>query len=333
MAEDTSGEKKRLRWGFLSTARINRALIGPLASSPRNELLAVASRSIERARAYALEWNIPRAYGSYEELLEDPNIDVVYISLPNGLHASWTIRAVNAGKHVLCEKPLAIRVSEVDAIIEARDRTGRVVAEAFMYRHHPQTDLVKEILDRGEIGNVHLIRGSFAFYLSRSSDVRLDASLGGGSLWDVGCYPVNFTRFLLGREPDEVFGWQVTGSSGVDVVFAGQMRFVGDVLAQFDCGFRSPFRASLELVGSKGVISLPNPFKPMFGDTIHLFREAGLELITVPAQELYAGEVEDMADAILESRSPRISLEDSRANISVLVALLESARTGKAIHL
>ncbi len=333
MVDETTTEKKRLRWGFLSTARINRALIEPLASSSRNELVAVASRSFEKARAYSQEWNISKAYGSYQELLEDQDVDVVYVSLPNGLHAHWTINAMNAGKHVLCEKPLALNVSDVDAIIETRDRTGRVVAEAFMYRHHPQTFRVKELLDGGEIGEVRLIRGAFTFSLSRRSDVRLDASLGGGSLWDVGCYPVNFTRFLLSSEPDEVFGWQVTGSSGVDLVFAGQMRFEGDIFAQFDCGFTTPFRATMEVVGSKGVISIPNPFKPAFGEKIYLHREAGTELIAVPDQDLYIGEVEDMAAAILERRAPRISLEDSRANTSVLVALLESARMGKAIRL
>ena len=190
-----------LQWGLLPTARINQALIPPLRASQRNQLAAVASRTQQSADKYAREQKIPRAHGSYEALLTDPEIDVIYNSLPNHLHAEWTIKAVEAGKHVLCEKPLALSVEEVDAIQEAARKHGRVVAEAFMYRHHPQTLKVQELVKNGSIGDLKLVRGSFSYVLSRDGDVRLDPGMGGGSIWDVGCYPISYARSVIGEEP------------------------------------------------------------------------------------------------------------------------------------
>jgi len=320
-----------LHWGLLGTARINRALIPPLRASARNELVAVASRSIEKAEAYAKQRNIPRAFGSYEAMLADPDIDVIYNSLPNRLHAEWTIKAAQAGKHVLCEKPLAVTVDEVDAVRAAAEQAGVVVAEAFMYRHHPQTLKIKELVDSGAIGTLRLVRGSFTFNLAREADVRLDPALSGGSIWDVGCYPIGYARFVVGAEPIEVFGWRVTGPTGVDEVFAGQMRFTGEVYAQFDCGFRAPFRTHIEIVGGEGTISVPHPFKPGVNEQIHLTRGDDVETIGIPGQELYVGEVEDMADAILLGKAPRVSLADSRGNVASIAALLQSAREGRPV--
>jgi predicted dehydrogenase len=324
---------KVLNWGLLSTARINQALIKPLRASKRNQLVAVASRTQESADNYAREWKIPRAYGSYEALLADPEIDVIYNPLPNHLHAEWTIKAVEAGKHVLCEKPLALSVEEVDAMRDAARKHGRVVAEAFMYRHHPQTLKVQELVKSGSLGTLKLVRGSFSFFLSREVDVRLDPAMGGGSIWDVGCYPISYTRTVLGQNPLEVFGWQVTGPTGVDVTFVGQMRFQNDVLTQFDCGFVVPLRWFMEIVGSEGTLSIPSPFKPETDEKIYLTRGDKTETIKIKGQELYIGEVEDMADAILLGHEPRISLDDSRANVAVISALLESARVGKPVKL
>lgn len=322
-----------LNWGLLSTARINRALIPPLRASKRNHLLAVASRSQESADRYAREWRIPRAHGTYESLLADPEIDVIYNSLPNHLHAEWTIRAVEAGKHVLCEKPLALTVDEVDAVESAARRHGRMVTEAFMYRHHPQTLKVQELVKNGSIGDIKLIRGSFAYVLSRDGDVRLDPGMGGGSIWDIGCYPISYARAVLGANPLEVFGWQVPGPTGIDETFVGQMRFGGDVYAQFDSSFAIPFHTFMEIVGSEGTLNIPRPFKPGENEKIYLTRGDKTETLKIKGQELYIGEVEDMADAILLGRQPRISLADSRANVAVIVALLESARSGRAMPL
>lgn len=324
---------KTLNWGFLSTARITRALILPLQLSKRNYLLAVASRSQATADAYAREHQISHAHGSYPALLADPAIDVIYNPLPNHLHAEWTIKAVKAGKHVLCEKPLALTVAEVDAMQHAARMHGRVVEEAFMYRHHPQTAKVQELVKGGSLGTLRLVRGSFSFILNRAGDVRLHPEWGGGSLWDVGCYPISYARMVVGEEPAEVFGWQVTGETGIDVTFVGQMRFANDVHAQIDCSFAIPFHTSIEIVGSEGILSIPRPFKPGVDEKMYLTRGDSTETIPSKGQELYLGEVEDMADAILLGRAPRISLEDSRANVAVIAALLESSRIGKPVRL
>ena len=322
---------KILNWGLLSTARINRALITPLRASKRNHLLAVGSRSQGSADAYAREWKIPRAHGSYEALLADPEIDVIYNSLPNHLHAEWTIKAVEAGKHVLCEKPLALSVDEVDAMKTAAQKQGRVVAEAFMYRHHPQTLKVQELVRSGSLGSLKLVRGSFSFMLTREGDVRLNPEWGGGSIWDVGCYPISYTRTVVGEAPLEVFGWQVTGQTGIDATFVGQMRFDQDVLAQFDSSFVIPFHAFMEIIGSEGTLNIPNPYKPGVDEKIYLTRGDKVETIRIKGQELYIGEVEDMADAILLGKTPLVSLDDSRANVAVICALLEAARQGKPV--
>jgi len=324
-------DNRILRWGLLSTARINRALIPPLRASARNELIAVTSRDLTKARAYAEEWNIPRAYGSYDDLLADPEIDVIYNPLPNSLHAEWTIKAAQAGKHALCEKPLAVSVDEVDVMSAAAKQAGVVVAEALMYRHHPQTLQVKELVDAGAIGTLRLVRGSFTFKLTRTVDVRLDSLLSGGSIWDVGCYPISYARYIAGAEPIEVSGWQVTGPTGVDETFVGQMRFANGVCAQFDCGFRAPFRTHIEIVGSDGAISIPHPFRPGLGERITVMRGDDVQTLTIPGEELYVGEVEDMADAILLGTPPRVSLADSRGNVAAIVALLRSARENRPL--
>jgi D-xylose 1-dehydrogenase (NADP+, D-xylono-1,5-lactone-forming) len=325
--------QKPLNWGLLSTAHINRALIKPLRVSPRNRLAAVASRSQASADAYAKEWKIARAFGSYQAMLADPEIDVVYNSLPNHLHAEWTINAVEAGKHVLCEKPMGLMPAEVEAMADAAKKHGKVVAEAFMYRHHPQTLKVKELVESGAIGKLQLVRGSFTFKMSTDVNIRLVPELGGGSIWDVGCYPISYARFIVGAEPLEVFGQQVIGSTGIDDSFFGQMRFPGGVYAQFDSGFRTPYRTHLEVVGSEGTITVPSPFKPSLNEKILLEREGKFESIKIPKQELYIGEVEDMADVILLGKSPRISLADSCANVATIAALLDSAKTGKPVTL
>ncbi len=324
---------KILNWGLLSTANINRALIPPLQVSKRNHLLAVASRSQENADAYAKDKMIERAHGSYEALLADPDIDVIYNSLPNHLHAEWTIKAVEAGKHVLCEKPLALTLDEVDAIKAAAHKHGRVVAEAFMYRHHPQTLQVQELVKSGSLGALKLIRASFGFFLDREDDIRVNPEMGGGSIWDVGCYPISYARTIVGDAPLEVFGEQVTGPTGVDLTFAGQMKFANDVLAQIDCSFDIPLYWGVEILGSEASLRIPSPFKPEVNEKLFLTRGDQTETIIVKGQELYIGEVEDMADAILLGKNPHISLDDSRVNIAVILALLESARTGKPVSL
>lgn len=324
---------KILNWGLLSTARINRALIKPLTASKRTRLLAVASRSLSSAENYAREWKIPRAHGSYEALLADPEIDVIYNSLPNHLHAEWTIKALHAGKHVLCEKPIALSLAEVDAMSQAARETGKVLAEAFMYRHHAQTLKAKELVDSGALGKLQLIRGAFTFTLTREGDIRSKKETGGGSIWDVGCYPISYARTIVGADPLEVFGRQVVGQGGVDDSFYGQMRFENGVHAQFDSGLQSPSRSMIEIVGTEASLSIPDPFKPGQKSEIYLSRGGKTEKISIKSNELYLGEVEDMCDAVTRNAAPRISLADSRGNVATILALLESAQTGKPVAL
>ncbi len=322
-----------LNWALLSTARINGALMPPLKASARNTLFAVASRDQAKADAFAAENGIQKAHGSYEAMLADPEVHVVYVPLPNHLHAEWTIKALQAGKHVLCEKPLALSLGEVDAMTATAQSTGRVLMEAFMYRHHAQTLKVQELVATGAIGELRLIRGGFSFMLKSDVDVRLVRAYGGGSLWDVGCYPVSYSRTLAGAPVVEVFGQKVSGRDGVDEIFTGELRFANGVLAQFDCGFALPGRWFMEVVGSEGSLHIPEPYKPGTDNRVLLKRDGGIETLVVPGGELYAGEVENMADAILNGAPTRVTLADSRANVATLLALYRSADVGAPVVL
>ena len=324
----------KLHWGLLSTARINSAVIPPIRLSPRSELVGVASRDQAKADAYAQAHDLPRAYGTYEAMLADPAINVIYNPLPNHLHAEWTIKAAEAGKHVLCEKPLALSLADIDRMIAAARANNVVVAEAFMYKHHPQTLKVLELLKNKPIGDLLAIKGAFTFDLSpRPTDIRWMPDMGGGSIWDVGCYPISFTRLIAQAEPIEVFGWQTTSPTGVDEVFVGQMRFANGLLAQFESGFRSPYRTWMEVVGTRGSLYVASPFKPADRAFITLNYGDRSEQIEVNAGHLYQGEIADMEGAVLDGKPQRIPLEDSRNNVALILACLESARTGQVVRL
>jgi predicted dehydrogenase len=318
----------RLRWGLLSTARINRALIPAIRGSARSELTTVASRALDRAREYAAEWEIPRALGSYEDLLADPTIDVIYNSLPNHLHCEWTVRALEAGKHVLCEKPLALSVAEVDRIADTCRRTGRVAAEAFMYRHHPLTHAVQEVVASGRLGTIKSYRGAFTFALTREGDVRLDPAMGGGSLWDVGCYPLSYANLIAGAAPVEVFGWERASDRGVDMEFFALMRYADGSVAQFDSGFAGPFRAEMEVVGTDGVLRIHRPFKSDEQSALQLLAAdgRGVEDLPFARDTAYFGEVADLESAVLDGTPPRVSLAESRRTVETILRLYASAR-------
>ncbi len=325
--------KKVLRWGLLSTARINRALFAPLRGAKRSELRGVASRDLKKAAEYVCEHHIPRAYGSYQEMLDDPQIDVVYNPLPNHLHAEWTIRALEAGKHVLVEKPFALTAAEVDAVAEATRRTGRVAAEAFMYRHHPQTRKVQELVREGAIGEVKLMLGAFSFTLSKPDDFRWLPEQGGGACWDVGCYPISYMRMLTGSQPEQVSASQISAPTGIDLTLAGEMRYPGGVMGQFYCSFGLPYATRMEVRGTKGSLVIPSPFSPREKTApVLLIREEKEERFTFPKVDLYLGEVEDMERAVLDGAAPLVSLEESRENVATILALLESARSGRVVE-
>src|SRR6476619_1842570 len=238
-----------VKWGILSTADINRKVIPGAHASEKVELIAVASRDLGRAEDYAREWEIDRAYGSYEALLDDGDVEAVYISLPNTLHCEWSIRAIEAGKHVLCEKPMSRHVGEVEAAFDAAEQHGRILMEAFMYRHNPQTARLRQLVDDGAIGDLRLVRSCFSYSLYDADNIRLRTDVEGGSLMDVGCYCVSGSRLLAG-EPERLYGQQFVGPSGTDWVFTGTMRFPDDLFALFDCGTALAERDELEVVGT-----------------------------------------------------------------------------------
>ncbi len=330
----------KIRWGLLSTANINKALIPAIRASQRGELVAVASRSKEKAEAYAQEWEISQAFGSYQEMLDSGEVDAVYIGLPNHLHAEWSIKSMQTGVHVLCEKPFAPTLEEVDAMITARDETGMVLAEAFMYRHHPQTKIAGEWAHSGKLGEITLVRGAFDFLLSPDRrnpdtlDVRLVREYGGGCLWDVGVYPMSFAQFIMGGPPDWVFGSQWVGETGVDEVFTGQMGY-GTSLAQISSSFKTPFHIFIEIVGTEGRLYLTKPFVGLHeGRSMNFYPKDGApEEITVPEKELYLCEVEDMHAAILDGEPNYLSLEETRNHVKTVLALHESAKTNKVISI
>jgi predicted dehydrogenase len=323
-----------VRWGLLSTANINRRLIPAIRESRRGQLVAVASRTPEKAEAYAQEWQIPLAFGTYQEMLDSGEVDAVYISLPNHLHAGWSIKAMRAGLHVLCEKPFALTLEEVDAMIAAHRETGRVLAEAFMYRHHPQTKLAGEWVRSGKLGEISLVRSAFDFSFSSRDNVRLVPEWGGGCLWDVGVYPLSFAQYIMGGPPDWVSGSQWLGPSGVDETFAGQMVYHGNRIAQVSAAFRTPFHTFAEVVGTLGRLHLTMPFVSA-NDSVMTFFPAGGEpqVIPVPEQYLYLGEVEDMHAAILDGAPTYLTLQETRDHVRTVLALYQSAREGRVVAL
>ena len=322
-----------MRWGILGAARINRSIIPALRAADGHVLAAVASRDADKATAYAAEWEIPRAYGGYDALLADSGIDAVYIPLPNHLHAEWTVRAAEAGKHVLCEKPLALSVDEVDRIAAAAAAAHVHVAEAFMYRHHPQTHAVRELVSGGAIGTLRFVRACFSFTLDRPGDVRFDPAKGGGALWDVGCYPVSYARTIAGVEPETVQATTVMGPTGVDMSVGALLRFPGNVVALADASFAAPFRTEVELVGSGGTIRVARPFKPGEHEAVLLIRGDETLEHAVASAPLYVLQFEDFGRAARGDAAPVVTLADSRRNTAALVAVLASGRTGQTVRL
>lgn len=322
----------KIKWGLMSTARINRSVIPGIRAAKRSELVAIGSRNNEKGRDFAQKFAIPRVHGSYEDLLADPQVDVVYIPLPNHLHAEWAIKAVQAGKHVLLEKPITLTMAEMTSIQDAAQKAGRIVMEAFMYRHHPQTLKVQELLKSGAAGKILFIRGVFTFLLDRPEDIRWIPEYGGGALWDIGCYPVTYSNMAAGGAPVIVYGSQALANSGVDLTFNGQMEYSNGIQAQFYCSFGLDYKAEMEIRGTKGSIFVRDPFKPHDPDVPLILRQENREeRFFFPAMELYLGEVENMELAILDGKTQRLSLEESRQNLATLLALLESARTGSKV--
>jgi predicted dehydrogenase len=321
----------KVRWGFLSTARINRRLFAAAEKTDAAEVVAVASRDSDRAEAYAVEHGISRSHGSYEALLEDSEVDAVYISLPNSLHVEWSVRALAAGKHVLCEKPLTRSPEEAEYAFEAADRAGCILMEAFMWRHSPQTAKLVQLVEGGVIGELQLVRATFSFPLEGRRNIRLEPDLGGGALMDVGAYCVSAARLLAG-EPERVYGEQVIGDSGVDVLFTGMLRFPRGVLAEIDAGMYLPRRDGLEAVGTEGSLVISDPWLAQ-RLVLHLRRGESREEIALPPADPYRLELENMCAAISGEAKPLLGREDAVGQARVLDALYQSADEGRPVEL
>jgi D-xylose 1-dehydrogenase (NADP+, D-xylono-1,5-lactone-forming) len=317
-----------LRLGLLSTARINRAILDGAAATDRVEVVAVASRDGATAQAYAAEHELERAHASYEALLGDRDVDAVYISLPNGLHHEWTMRALDAGKHVLCEKPYSRRPDQVEEAFDAARAAGLVLTEAFMYRHHPQTALVLDLVEQGRIGRVRLVRATFSFMLADETNIRMRPELEGGALMDVGCYCVSGLRLLAG-EPERVAGEQVASRTGVDVSFFGTLRFANEVIGQFDASFALPDRQRLEAVGESGTLVVEAPWRVDLGGRVLL---DGAE-VDVPEADSYRLELDDFAAAARGEREPLLGRADALAQARTIDALFRSAESGSVVTL
>jgi predicted dehydrogenase len=318
-----------VRWGIVSTADINRKVIPGAKASPQVELAAVASRTEERAQQYAARWQIPQAYGSYDALLEDPTIEAVYISLPNTMHVEWSIKALEAGKHVLCEKPLTRDPAEVDAAFDAAERADRFLMEAFMWRHHPQTARLGELVREGAVGELRLVRSTFSYSLYDESNIRLRPDLEGGALMDVGCYNVSGSRYL-GGEPERVFAEAWFGPTGTDWVFAATMRLSGGVIATFDCGTALLDRDELEAIGSEGSLFLDDPWHCV-NPVIELRREGSVERIEVERLDPYRLELENLSAAIRGTAEPLLGRDDALGQARALEALHRSATAGEPV--
>ena len=316
-----------VRWGLLSTARINEAILNGAAQTDTTEVVAVASRDQARADAYAREHGIERAHGSSEAMLQDDDIEVVYNSLPNSMHVEWSVRALEAGKHVLCEKPLDRRVEAVERAFDTADRAGRLLMEAFMYRHHPQSKKAAELVGSGAIGELRQLRSLFSFTLTDDADVRLVPELDGGALMDLGCYCISMQRLLAG-EPELVFGLQRLGGRGVDVGFVGVLQFPGEVFGEFHCGFDLPEGNGLEAIGSKGKLVVPDPVR---------CRDPHVEVdgqrIDVEDVDRYYLQVENFSAAVRGEAEPLLGRADALGQVRAIEALYRSAASGAAVPL
>jgi predicted dehydrogenase len=325
-----------VRWGVLGAANIAREKVIPAIQRSRHgEVVAIASRDAARARAAADAAGIPRAHGSYEALLADPDVDAIYNPLPNHLHVPWSVRAAEAGKHVLCEKPIALSASEARTLLAARDRTGVQIAEAFMVRTHPQWDAVRALLREGRVGALRLVTGHFSYYRVDPTDIRSRPEWGGGALMDIGCYPVMLSRWLFGAEPEAVVAMiERDPSSGVDRLTSGMLRFATGQ-ATFTCSGQLVSHQRMQLFGTTGRIDVEIPFNAPPDRPVRILVDDGRELggageaIDVPAVDQYALQADRFAEAVRGVGAVPVPLEDAVGNMAVLDALFRSADSGR----
>ena len=328
---------KPIKWGILSTAKIGRNhLIPAIQSSKNGTVHAIASRDSDKAQKTSEELEIPVSYGSYEELLEDDSIDAIYNPLPNHLHVPWTINAMEAGKHVLCEKPIALDADEANALLKKTESFPDIkVMEAFMYRFHPQWIQAKEWVDQQEIGTLQSIQSVFSYYTDDPDNIRNQPNMGGGGLMDIGCYCISLSRFLLSNEPDSIFGEiDIDPDFGVDRKASGILTF-SDITSTFTCSTRMQNYQKVLIFGTDGMIEIEAPFNPVANQPVTLFltRNGNREAITIPSSDHYKLQVEAFCDAILNDAEVPTPLEDAVANMNVIDAIFESGKKHASVKL
>lgn|SRR5690606_4114713 len=320
----------KIRWGVISTARIGQTRVIPAMQKTSNGVVwAVASRNLDSAKAFADELNIPRAYGSYEELIADPEIDAIYNPLPNSMHAEWSIACAEAGKPTLCEKPLARNAAEAQAMVDAFAQRGVLFAEAFMYRFHPQTQKVKALVDSGGVGKITVMHASFDFAIrpNNEDNIRLSKPLAGGSMMDVGCYCINVMRLMSGEEPTAGHAFASIGKdSQVDETLAGVLQFPSGAVGHFDSSLRTAGTHQYEIRGTEGRIRVAEGFVmgPTQDVVIEHWYGSEYSRITIPAANSYTLMAEDFADALINKRPPKYAPQDGVDNMKVIDMLYAS---------
>ena len=325
--------EKPVKWGILGGAKIAHTQFLPALADARNAVLhAVGSRSAMKAEAVAEEWGAPRAYGSYEAVLADAEVEAVYVPLPNNMHHEWTIKALRAGKHVLCEKPMALNVEQCREMLQTAQVEGRLFMEAFMYRFHPQIFKVQELIQSGRIGRVQLIRGSFSFFLDDETNIRLAPGLGGGSLMDVGCYPISFANLIFGELPERVkaAGVYRLDSPDIDLTMCGILEYSQGRLAVFDSSFAMEARQGVEIVGTGGTIQINRPWRPDRAEVSIVVQQGTVrEEIAFPASNPYQLEIEHFSNCIRTGEPPLLPGEFGLGVVAVMQACHRSASSGE----
>ena len=314
---------KQINWGILGYARIAKnELIPAILEAPSASLYGIASRDSGKREEARNLFPFEKVYETYEALLEDENIQAVYIPLPNALHKEWAVKAMEKGKHVLCEKPLALSEHEVKEMTEVSEMYGVLLMEAFMYRYTPRMKKVLEIVGSGVLGEIRHIDSSFRFYLDRPNSIKMKKELGGGALYDVGCYPVSFANLLLKEEPQDLFVSSVM-EEGVDIETSVLLTYRHGVTASLHCGFNAYGVNSSEILGTKGRLVIPDTFLEEEG-ALTLYHEGEVETISVPGCHRYMLEVEDFSQAVIEKSRPLITLQESLLQARVMDRILRS---------
>jgi D-xylose 1-dehydrogenase (NADP+, D-xylono-1,5-lactone-forming) len=327
----------KIRWGVISTSNhAAKRVIPAIHASPDGELVAIASRDATKARAFADKLNIPKSYGTYDELLNDPDVDAIYNPLPNRLHKEWTIKAAEVGKHVLCEKPIGLNAAEAKEMVQVFRDAKLKLAEAFQWRHHPQGQKVRQMVRDGVIGDLKFINAGFSFFFEGLENIRMEPDLGGGALYDVGCYPIALTRFMTEDEPISVTAQGNVGPSGIDDLVVATMQFPNGVYAHIQCAFTVPLRRYYEVCGTKGVLKVDYAYNPI-GDRPNLIQHYThdyqlVETIDVGTIDSYTLMVQDFNTAILEDNEPPFPAEDAISNMQVIDAMFQAMKEKATVN-